>query len=669
MLSLLSEGVRGVLLDQFKSVSATNGEELSSAFYRMPLRELFDKIPIAAPSLDMVDCTRKLYSYIAGSVLKNHHLLSKWHDCDSESSEDLCKEFYISRKAVWEEVELLVAFFIKSSAVAYPFIKQDAFRHIVALTSIFMSAGEAYCGDASLKLHAHMRQKAASFCAAFHKESCDILESFLTRAPRKRLSFDLTSMGGSEGIVERSIATPKHTRALLVFDFNATSDPFLDFEAVPSVRSRAGSEPEDYNDAGEDPGDSVDIVLTTTIVNCLIKYSGKYISLMESIPPLSVCAFESLQSFFDVYIHRVLTTFVPKRELGQLFPENGIVSKTSAARYQRLRNYILARCIIPPPRLKAKASSSTIVAPPPPPKTAPPPLITELGPSQKRTFPFPVKRNPGRSLNFLDRSTYYELAPRCVAAESLKACAFIMQSMRSRLEGALPPIEREETAARLFENIGPVSDQLRRLIMRAAARDMMVGLLSEIPAPEAPAGMVKSVVQLINFVRWDQMKSLQTDHSSYVGMILLWMRKVWTSLMRHPCEGINYPRESINTIFDVVVELLYRDLLEAYSGIKKFTTNGLALMTLDLVTLRKGIAEFYSPGQSGEAAQAYQILDGYVKAYYFTAEEDLLAWIQAHSTDYAADHFKRLVDHGIGRTMKRRKLKEFHEKVKAVILK
>ena len=131
VLSLLSEGVRGVILEQLKGAAASE-KELPAAFYRVPLRELFGKIPRAAPDIDMVACTREMYSHIALSVLKNHLLLPKWHESDIEA-EMLLKEFSISRKAVWEEVEHQY-----SSSSRPPlrlFIKQD-YARIAALTEI-----------------------------------------------------------------------------------------------------------------------------------------------------------------------------------------------------------------------------------------------------------------------------------------------------------------------------------------------------------------------------------------------------------------------------------------------------------------------------------------------------------------------------------------------------
>ena len=219
----------------------------------------------------------------------------------------------------------------------------------------------------------------------------------------------------------------------------------------------------------------------------------------------------------------------------------------------------------------------------------------------------------------------------------------------------MPDIERAQVSARFYGNLGTVCEQLRRLVLRAAARDLMVGLLSEIPAPSSPTGLVKSIVELVNFVKWDQKKTLQTEHSPYVDTILLWMRKVYSSLQRQCLDGTNFSISTLREVWAYVAELCYRDLLSAYSNVKRFTTEGLALATLDLVMLKKGIDEHDAAATAaGVPADAYRALDGYIKAFYYDQESHLLEWVSHQASSYTLAQFQSLVNHGIGRSLKRK---------------
>ncbi len=54
--------------------------------------------------------------------------------------------------------------------------------------------------------------------------------------------------------------------------------------------------------------------MTVTLVR-----AGKFLSLMQALPPVAVPAFESLTRVFDLYLYNVAANFVPQRALHAVF--------------------------------------------------------------------------------------------------------------------------------------------------------------------------------------------------------------------------------------------------------------------------------------------------------------------------------------------------------------
>ncbi len=305
------------------------------------------------------------------------------------------------------------------------------------------------------------------------------------------------------------------------------------------------------------------------------------------------------------------------------------------------------------------------------------------------------------------------LATRAVAAESVALVAFLLRSVRPQVELALPAVERAELCERTFGRVERSAVQLRRLLYRGAARGLvnrfgvdafashgaaaqaaaqaqaspqtnvadlllsgelrfgMSGGKSEEEYPgggdpfgrggplERQRGSISRMI--VDGVQWARVRQLQSEASPYVVRVALRLRKVWAHLQRESREGQAFPLKSIGELWAAAVEESLDQMLDGFASVRQCSTEGRALMSLDLHTLYRGLEEVAPASPPVQAARLR--VDGFVKAFYYDRDRDVLEWIAANKARYELWHLRNLAAFGVGAQLKKEPLRRLLDQV------
>jgi len=110
-------------------------------------------------------------------------------------------------------------------------------------------------------------------------------------------------------------------------------------------------------------------------------------------------------------------------------------------------------------------------------------------------------------------------------------------------------------------------------------------------------------------------------------------------------------------VWSAIVSHVVERFVEGVSRVKKCSVPGRGLMSLDFGTLYAAAARA-GPVVPGCLSRDKAHADGYVAAFYFDAEADLLAWVAAHRAAYPLRHARALLLHGIGGALKKKPLRD-----------
>eukprot|EP00301_Raphidiophrys_heterophryoidea_P003814 c11704_g1_i1.p1 GENE.c11704_g1_i1~~c11704_g1_i1.p1 ORF type:complete len:1278 (-),score=404.05 c11704_g1_i1:216-4049(-) len=135
-------------------------------------------------------------------------------------------------------------------------------------------------------------------------------------------------------------------------------------------------------------------------------------------------------------------------------------------------------------------------------------------------------------------------------------------------------------------------------------------------------------------VRWDEVREMNLESSSkYVDAILLDFKT-----LKQKVTVAALPPQIVKKVWYHVTIHVVECIVDAYSRIKKCSTGGRALMSLDLQTLRTGLRAIAPL----ETNPHWQYVDNYIKAHYLL-EKEVLDWIRNHP-EYRLKHVHALIN-------------------------
>jgi len=170
------------------------------------------------------------------------------------------------------------------------------------------------------------------------------------------------------------------------------------------------------------------------------------------------------------------------------------------------------------------------------------------------------------------------------------------------------------------------------------------------------------IIDIIQQQDWLK-KKIQNHENRYVNDIIQSCEELWKTLQAGiRTDSLNLiPCSVREMIWSEVVQSLMCALVEGFSRIKKCSTEGRALMSMDLQAIQLGLDEI----KRTRPLRGRVYVDSYIKAFYY-GDADLIRWIQESWQSYHRSQMISLASCGTAGKMRRRKIKDIASQVEAL---
>jgi hypothetical protein len=183
-----------------------------------------------------------------------------------------------------------------------------------------------------------------------------------------------------------------------------------------------------------------------------------------------------------------------------------------------------------------------------------------------------------------------------------------------------------------------------------ALRDARVTLYSRLSLRLLPYSQFTSWVQAGKF----EIKEMTGDHSEYVVQIRKEFLTIKEAMEALHLEHLGH--HIVRILWESMIRKTMEAMLRGYAQVKKCTTPGRAQMAIDLKTLQSSLEKLTGL----RPLPAANVVDQYIKAYYFPGEEDFLMFFKRTSDVYTAAQITNLVSlTAVGQQFKGKQKKDF----------
>lgn len=219
-----------------------------------------------------------------------------------------------------------------------------------------------------------------------------------------------------------------------------------------------------------------------------------------------------------------------------------------------------------------------------------------------------------------DASKLYGLTERIVAIESLIFLGQQYETFQFYLNSITLQDQEKNLLNQFYLQTIPSSSALRKPIYMAAI---------------SRAFNVPNTLNLISKVNWE-LEDVSSQHSSYVDSLVQEIREFkrkLTDIQNH----VPMSKQVHETIWETMAHLLAHTLVDGFSGVRKCSPGGRALMQLDSTVL---VSQFEAITLMRPMPHQ-EYVASYIKAYYLP-EQSVEPWIKTHS-EYSAKHLGGLI--------------------------
>lgn len=345
------------------------------------------------------------------------------------------------------------------------------------------------------------------------------------------------------------------------------------------------------------------------------RMAGMYMKLIQQLPSVSdeTCVY-SLQ-LFDVYLYAIAVGFIPEKYLIRIVTGLAPSDMPCDALRHNLERIRLDLKL--GERYPTTETTATL------PRT-----------EKMRRLPIPLIRPVLQGDKPLDA-----LAERTVAAESLVFLLEVLKNSRSVIQYGVSEAQFETFEAKISEFTACVA-QVRSFVYASTAPELI--RMHDIP-------------QMIIDTTWD-LSHLSEGQNTYVMTIIRVCGSFWGSLPN--LANATIPASVCDEIWNFIIRAIMESLVEGYAKVTNCTTEGRALMSMDLQGLLKGLDSINSTSSTNLYGRSY--VNNFIQAFYYNPE-DLHQWIRENKTKYQSSHLVRLVLNGVGQKMKRKTLHDYLE--------
>ncbi|KZV47188.1 coiled-coil domain-containing protein 132 [Dorcoceras hygrometricum] len=538
------------------------------------------------------------------------------------------------RKNLWQLMTSRIAVLLSSSAVTSSSIHQ--FLRNYEDLSIFILAGEAFCGIEAVEFRQKLKSICEGYFVAFHRQNIYALKMVMEKenwqimppetiqvvsfaglvgdgaaliispdsSPSARLlhanrsagsanvnslessdSFQLNGVpthgesGNVNGKLRHIKVSPESGDANHINGSPASEDEnddlHADFIDEDSQLPSRISRPNRSRHQLSDGNDENSIAQTGSSLT-LLRLMDKYARLMQKLEIINVEFFKGICQLFGIFFQFVFETFC---QLG--IPPGGkgfnhlLPHKLKTALSKFTQDY----------DQWVKPQSSQISSPSP----------TSLSSLSHRDI---TPTSPPAHLN---SST--SLKERCAGADTLSLVAKLLHRSKAHLQSRLLQSNGavvEDFYVHLVDAVPELTQQIHRTTARLLLH-------------------VDGYVDRIANAKWE-VKELGLEHNGYVDL-LLGEFKHYKTRVAHG--GIRMEVQDL--LLEYGLENIAETLIEGLSRVKRCTDEGRALMSLDLQVLINGLKHFVSI----EVGPKLQVVETFIKAFYLP-ETEYVHWSRAH---------------------------------------
>lgn len=582
------------------------------------------------------------------------------------------EDYQRNMKAVWSRMQTHVSNLISPAILTTATIQLEEFLHILFLTNQFVIIGENLCDGKAYALRSSMQLKGKEYVENFHKESFEYLKLTLENDQwqplpvMSRFSFmDVKELRHVQRRPSLSLQLESTTT-----DDESSNKVFVDFKngvnlfksekedllkflpKTPSTDSSDDEKVQTLQSPELSLGPSSPPVLTSTSLNVL-RYIGKYVQIMQTISAYALNSLHGLAELLDAYLYTVFNHFGPN---AAAFYDH----KFEAGPYSALRGSMntirekIETNQFGQFQLSTQSSDSQPVFMTDYEKMVPPPPATPVKQESKfQSFKSRFARSKSTmifaaassapqlvtcKLDLQSETNLYGVKERIVATESIEFIVRTVKYLEHRIALLLPKGEQYR-AAKFLNYMTSVCDQLVQY-MRRNLPVLMVNM--------------EPIASLASSMNWSIHSTISTSHSPYVDKLLAALSDA-DALIK---DGGTLPPHIMREIWKEVAVYVLEKLLAGYALIKKCTTEGRALMSVDMNELKSGMESIMDL----QPIPKWDHVNAWVLAFYIPTEKDFLSWI-GENPGYTLAEYQGVAVQGLGAGMKKKERNAFLEEI------
>jgi hypothetical protein len=385
---------------------------------------------------------------------------------------------------------------------------------------------------------------------------------------------------------------------------------------------------------------SRDAVVATSSSLTVVRLFGKYMNVMKSLSSLAVDALDGMHEVFDFYLYCVFSLFgiSPYRFFTEEFHLYRYLKKAVRSVRSRVESGQFGGGSAKDLNLEHKETKESVSnkrtafsfnkrskAPAPKSKSSQP------------TIPQLVKLNG--SVDLSSQDTLQGAMERIVATESMQLLVDVVSLSQSHMKQLLPKEDRHRVTD-FVTYASCVTQEFSKYMYR------------NLPPFLLP--MTKTITPKIDGVRWDKINQIQSKHNAYVDLVMLELTRSRAVIVGNNGERSGeVSAAALQRLWADCVQYLAEELVGSYSKLKKCTTEGRALMSVDINVLRTGIEAI----TDCKTSDAWEYVSEYISAYYYP-EADFLKWVHDHPS-YTLSQYISLATCGAGAGMKKAERRRF----------
>ncbi|XP_074039810.1 vacuolar protein sorting 50 isoform X1 [Leptinotarsa decemlineata] len=586
-------------------------------------------------------------------IVLSYRQLVKWHNNSENESQTGNDNFNIENTMskqklehnlvkIWDDVQRKVSSLLLNADLAS--YKFDQFVQILRVVQRLILVGEEFCSSKSEDLQESIRKQSVNYFKNYHAQRLDELKIFLENemweiCPVKP-SFDILQLQEFKSFrysLKNFKFNPQVSPTMINYSTNSTEccssnhsqdgssivgnyfvryadhgTPFdsrldetiIEEDILASENEGSGyfsedseeEEPEelrrDYVDEENDSSRRPDKkekhhykcpILTNTTLS-ILRQIGKYIQMSRLLQPIAYQIISCMNQLFDYYLYSVHLFFAKDLSISS----NSLYSQELNITLKKISDNLISEMVSDEEDSNSQAGKVL--------KPSLTPMV-DLGKPE----------------------TLHGLAERIVAVESLIFLSKQYEFLQDYLEHLVPQTNKIMLQQFFSQNITCAADMRYPVYMAVVAK----------------AFDLRQILILMSKINWE-VRDVRSMHNSYIDVILKEVQN-FTQYLEKVSGRVPISPEVYKNLWENIAHIVTHTFVQGFSGAKKCTNGGRALMQLDFAQFLMKFEKI----SSLRPVPHKEYVENYVKAYYLP-DIELEKWLREHK-EYSSEHLFGLV--------------------------